>query len=196
MHRLSHLKHQRICARLSVLVLLAVLMSGVALLAQSKSGAAKSPLCSRENALEIIKQQVEVTKKFNNTVRRITVLIRAADLWWPYQQDKARSVFNEAFELAAENEKDNQQKGSRSVILRMQTPDQRYVVIRAVAKRDSAWARELTKQVLKAANEGEVSAKRNSFEDSLNANRLVDSAYRLLPSDLNAALDLARASLN
>lgn len=165
-------------------------------LAQSKSGAAKSPLCTRENALEMIKQQVEVTKNFNNNVRRITVLIRAADLLWPYQQDKARSVFSEAFELAAENEKDNQQKGSRSVMLRMQIPDQRYVVIRAVAKRDSAWAKQLTGQMLKAANEGEASATRSSFENSLNANRLVDSAYRLLPTDLNGALDLARASLN
>ncbi len=177
-------------------MLLALLMSGVGVLAQSKSGAAKSPLCTRENALEMVKQQIEATKNFNNTIQRIAVLIRAADLLWPYQQDKARTVFNEAFELATGNEKDNPQKGSQSIILRMQTPDQRYVVIRAVAKRDTAWAKELTRQMLKAANEGEPSATRSSFENNLNANRLVESAYRLLPTDLNASLDLARASLN
>src|SRR6267142_3208950 len=66
-------------------------------LAQSKpAGAGKSPLCSRDNALETIKQQVDLTKTFNNTIRRITVLIRAADLLWPYQQDKARAAFTEA----------------------------------------------------------------------------------------------------
>jgi hypothetical protein len=77
-------------------------------LAQSKpAGTGKSPLCSRDNALEMIKEQVDLTKTFNNTIRRITVLIRAADLLWPYQQGKARAVFTEAFELATENEKEN-----------------------------------------------------------------------------------------
>ena len=181
-------------------VLLVILLSGVIpikpLLGQARSGAAKSPLCSRENVLELIKQQVEGTKNFNDAVQRITVLIRAADLLWPYQQDKARTVFKDAFELAAENEKENPLKTSRSIILRMQIPDQRYVVIRAVAKRDSAWAKELTRQMLKATNDGEVSATRSYFEDSLTADRLVDSARQLLTTDLNAALDLARASLN
>jgi len=182
------------------ILLLVVLISGVIpvqqVWAQAKSGAAKSPLCSRENALELIKQQVEGTKNFNDAVQRITALIRAADLLWPHQQDKARTVFSEAFELAAENEKENQQKGPRSIMLRMQVPDQRYVVIRAVAKRDSAWAKELTRQTLKAANDGEASATRSSFENSLTADRLIDSARQLIPTDLNAALELARASLN
>lgn len=188
--------HLTNCARLLPLVLLAVFVSGVEVLAQSRSGAAKSPLCSRENALEIIKQQVESTKNFNNTIRRITVLIRAADLLWPYQQDKARTAFNDAFELAVENEKDNQQKSSRSIILRMQTPDQRYVVIRAIARRDPAWAKELIRKMLNTSNDGEPSATKSSFENNLHANRLVESALKLLPTDPIAALDLARASLN
>ena len=193
MQKISHLQnHQKNCAQLIAIVLLVV---GV-VTAQSKSGAAKSPLCNRENALEIIKQQVESTRNFNDTVRRITVLIRAADLLWPYQQDKARTVFNEAFDLAVENEKGNPQKSSRSIIPRMQIPDQRYIVIRAIARRDPAWAKQLTGQILKAASDGETSATRSSFENTLNANRLVESALKLIPTDLNAALDLARASLN
>jgi hypothetical protein len=166
-------------------------------LAQSKPvGAGKSPLCRRDNALEMIKQQVDVTKTFNDTIRRITVLIRAADLLWPYQQDKARAVFTEAFELATENEKENEQKGPRSVVLRMQTPDQRYVVIRAVAQRDSAWAKELTRQMLKLDTSGGEASTRDSFQDVLTAQRLLDSAYKLIATDVNAAFDLARASLN
>jgi hypothetical protein len=193
MRKISHLQNRLTnCARLIAFVLVVVGL----VTAQSKSGAAKSPLCSRENALEIIKQQVESTKNFNNTIRRITVLIRAADLLWPYQQDKARTAFSDAFELAVENEKDSQQKSSRSIILRMQTPDQRYIVIRAITRRDPAWAKELIRQMLRAANDGEASATRTSFENSLNANRLVESALKLLPTDPNAALDLARASLN
>src|SRR5436309_2375656 len=71
--------------------------------AQSKSaGIGKSPLCTRDNALEMIKQQVDLAKTFNDPIRRISVLIRAADLLWPYEQDKARAVFTDAFELATE----------------------------------------------------------------------------------------------
>ena len=166
--------------------------------AQSKPAeAAKSPLCTRDNALEMIKQQVDLTKTFNNTLRRITVLIRAGDLLWPYQQNKAHAVFAEAFELAIDNEKENEQKGPRSVILRMQIPDQRYVVIRAVAKHDSAWAKELTSQMLKLdTQDGAASQRRDSFSDLLTAERLFDSARELVSTDLNAALDLAGAGLN
>lgn len=165
--------------------------------AQSKpTGAEKSPLCTRDNALEMIKQQGDVTKTFNDTVRRIAALIRAADLLWPYQQGKARAVFTEALELAIQDAKDNEQKAPRSVILRLQTPDYRYVVVRAIAKRDSAWAKELTRQMLKPAGDSEPSSARSSFENVLAAERLLDSANKLIPTDLNAALELARVSLN
>ena len=194
---------RQIAIAFQCVLLLAFCIAGVIprypVLAQSKpAGAGKSPLCSRDNALEMIKQQVNLTKTFNNTISRITVLIRAADLLWPYQQDKARAVFTEAFELATENEKQNDQsKRTRSVILRMQIPDQRYVVIRAVAKRDSAFAKELTQQMLKLdTQDGEAPSTRDSFKDVLTATRLLDSAHELIATDINAALDLARASLN
>jgi hypothetical protein len=144
----------------------------------------------------LIRQQLSLTKAFNDTVQRVAVLVRAADLLWPYEQDKARAVFTEAFELATASEKENEPKGPRSLLQRMQIPDQRYVVIRAVAKRDSAWAKELTSQMLKTLNDGEVSSTRSSFEDVLTAQRLLDSANKLIPTDINAAFALAGASLN
>jgi hypothetical protein len=166
-------------------------------LAQSKpAGVAKSPLCTRDNALDMIKQQVGLTKTFNDPTQRLTVLIRAADLFWPYQQDTARAVFTEAFDLAVENEKENDQKAPRSLLLRLQTSDQRYVVIGAIAKRDSAWAKELIRQMLKPASDSEASSTRSSFENRLAAERLLDSAIKLIATDVNAAFDLAKASLN
>jgi hypothetical protein len=78
----------------------------------------------------------------------------------------------------------------------MQTPDQRYVVIRAVAKKDSAFARELAQQVLKRSDDSEASSTRSSFDSVLGANRLLDAAYSLIDTDINAAFDLARLSLN
>ena len=182
---------------LLLVVCVSVGIPGHQVLAQSKSSrTATSPLCSRENALDMIRQQVELTKTFNDSIRRINVLIRAADLLWPYEQDKARAVFTEAFDLAKENEKDNEQKGSRSLLLRLQKPDQRFVVINAVARRDSAWAKELTRQLLKVANDSAASSTRSSFENELTAARLLDSAIKLIDTDINAAFDLARASLN
>jgi hypothetical protein len=205
MHNSFHYRNgnpgRRIAIAFQCVLLLEVCISGVIprdqAVAQSKPvGAEKSPLCTRDNAVEMIKQQVDLTKTFNNTIRRITVLIRAADLLWPYQQDKARAVFTEAFELATENEKENAQKRPRSLLLALQIPDQRYVVIRAVARRDSSWAKELTQRMLKSANDSEASSTRSSLENVLNAERLLDSAHKLIATDINAAFDLARASLN
>ena len=161
--------------------------------AQSKQG--RSPLCTQDNALETIKQQIAFTKTFDDSIRRITVLIRAADLLWPVQQDKARAAFTEAFELATETEKENEQKGPRSVISRLQTRDQRYVVIRAVAKRDRAWAKTLTRQMLKKETADRGST-RDSFYDLLIAERLLHTATEMISTDRSAALDLAIASLN
>jgi hypothetical protein len=163
-------------------------------LAQSKLPV-KSSLCTRDNALEIIQQQVELTKTFNDAVRRITVLIRAADLLWPHEQQKARAVFTEAFDLATENEKVIDAKGPQVIILRMQVPDQRHLVVRAVARRDAAWARELTRQMVKPPNDSEISTASSSFENDLAGTRLLDSANKLIDTDINAALDFARVSL-
>jgi len=81
-----------------------------------------------------MRQQIDVTRTFDNAVRRITVLIRAADLLWPFQQDRARATFTEAFELAVQNEKGRMKKKTRlwkkhRALLLLETPDQRYVVI-------------------------------------------------------------------
>lgn len=164
-------------------------------LAQSKSdGAGSFALCSRDNAVEMIKQQIEVTKTFDDAVARVGVLIRGADLLWPIQQDKARAAFIEAFDLATQSEKENYERSKdrpRSVLLSMQTPDQRYVVLRAVTKRDPALAKKLTEQMLKHERET-----KNSFNNELTAYRLLDSAIQLLSTDINSALELARVSLN
>ena len=166
--------------------------------AQSRSDASgTSLLCNRDDAVELIKQQIEVTRTFDNTVARIAVLIRAADLLWTFQQDKARAAFIEAFDLAVQNEKENNERSKdkpRSVLLSMQTPDQRYVVIRAVTKRDPALAKKLTQQILK--QEGVEPGTKDSFNDLLTGQRLLDSAIQLLSTDINSALELARVSLN
>jgi hypothetical protein len=155
-------------------------------------------LCSRENAVETIREQIDLTKTFNNSGQRIEVLIRAADLLWPLQQAKARTTFNEAFEFAVQNEKEKleQSKGVRPSGLLMETPDQRFVVIRAVAKRDSALAKMLAARLVKAERQDQLQkATADSANDVLIAQKLLTSATQLVPLDFNTSLELARTSL-
>src|SRR5688572_21360935 len=180
-------KTKKFARILAVLVVLSTLVP-----AQSKTaGAGDSPLCTRDNALEMIKQQIDLTKTFSYSFQRIAVLTRAADLLWPYQQDRARAVLTEAFEIATELEKENAEKGPRSLLLRMQYPDQRYIVIRAIAKRDPRWARDLTQRMLQL---GDASPTRDSLSDLLTAERLLESARNLISTDKNTAIELAQAS--
>src|SRR5687768_2950368 len=65
-----------------------------------------SSLCNQESALEIIKQQMDVTRTFDDRVQRIAVLITTADLLWPYQNDQARVTFTEAFDLGTQEFKE------------------------------------------------------------------------------------------
>ncbi len=194
------LLYQNYKATLLISVWLFGLISSHQILAQSKAaGSGAASLCNRNDALEMIRLQIDFTKTFDNPIRRISVLLRAADLLWPFQQEEARAALTKAFELAVhEKEKGEQTKGRpRELIYNLQVPDQRYVVIRAVAKRDSAWAKKLTEQVLKLDRQSrEHAPTRDSFNDVLTAYRLLDSANQLLSTDINAALDLARASLN
>lgn len=185
------------CLLLSLCVAVTVLCQPA--WAQTKSaGNGAVIVCNRDDALETIGQQIAITRTFDNAARRIAVLMRAADLLWPHQNDKARATFNEAFEVAVQNEKEKTQTKDRSrvLIIELQTPDPRYLVIRAVAKRDPAWAKKLTAEILEQERQiGEQASTRNTFNDELAAYKLLDSALQLLSTDINTASELAVFSL-
>jgi hypothetical protein len=166
--------------------------------AQTKSSPdAPASSCKRENALEMIGKQIDSAKLIDDSVKRIAVLLRGADLLWPYQTEKARAAFSEAFALALANftEKGDQPRLDGLAML-VETPDQRYVVIRAIAKHDAAWARKLTEQMLKQeGQETEAQAPTDSGQDTRTAGKLLDLASSLIPSDINSAINFARISL-
>src|SRR5690349_11828835 len=158
----------------------------------------KPSLCSRENAVETIHQQIDLTKTFDNNMRRIAVLIRAADLLWPFEQDKARTTFSDAFGLAVQHEKEklDQSKGVQSSALLMETPDQRFVVIRTIAKRDAALAKKLMTQIVKGDLPAQAPRQTtDSTNDVLIAQRLLATATQMISVDPTTALEFARASL-
>lgn len=164
--------------------------------AQAKDLAAPGP-CTYDNSIALIQEQVDSSKLIDDPVKRITVMLRAADLLWPYEEDKARTIFSEAFDLAIVNFKEKGDAPKKDgLALLIDTPDQRYMVIRAVAKRDAEWAKKLTEKMLKEESaDAEEQVTNNLRRDIRTATKLLDSASILLPSDVKAALDFARTSL-
>jgi hypothetical protein len=174
------------------------LMFAAGVTAQEKGPAPPPPSsCTRDRALDITRQQIDATKTFDNTVQRISVLIRAADLLWPYQQNKARAAFKESLELAQQNYKETGDKDRKEGAFAVaQVPDQRYTVISAIARRDPAWARELTEQLLKdEQQQAEDKTVRDAGEDVKTNEKLLGTALALLTSDQTAALNFAARSL-
>jgi hypothetical protein len=169
----------------------ALLLVPLPLFAQTDQ-TSKLSLCTRENAAETIRQQVDLAKTFDNNVRRIAVLIRAADLLWLLQPDKARTIFGEAFDIAVRHEKEKSEQSKARPL--MEAPDQRFVVIRTVARRDSALARKLMAQLVKADLPTQTE-KPDSANDVLIAQRLLTSATQMLPVDSATAMEFARTSL-
>src|SRR5947209_7583583 len=130
------------CVILSVLCAFAVTPDKSASAQVRATPAGVNSSCSRDTALALVQQQVEASKLFDDQVKHIAVLIRAADLLWVYQQERARAVFAQAFELAAANFKEKGDEPKKEgLALLVTTQDQRYVVINAIAKRDPSWAK-------------------------------------------------------
>lgn len=152
--------------------------------------------CTRYNALTLIQQQIDLMKTFDDDARRVPVLIRAADLMWPYQQKKARTAFVEAFETAKRHFREKGDRPPRDGKLLIGLPDQRYTVISAIAKRDSGWARKLTDQLLKEQREdANGEAIKDAERDIRTAERLLTVAGSLVSTHEAVAVNFARSSL-
>lgn len=155
-----------------------------------------SPWCSPDNAVTLIQQQVGAAKLLDKTSSRIAVLVRAADLLWSQDENKAREVFKDAFELAESDFKESLESQSGTVSgPRIPARDQRFVVIAAVAKRDRRWADELTDQVLRTENKDDAGNDQKGTQRNIAvASKLLESALLLLPGDIAAATMLAERS--
>jgi len=145
----------------------------------------------------MINQQLAAAKTLGNPVQRIAVMLRGADLLWLHEREKSRSTFAEAFELAKETYKtqgDAPTRAGRGLL--METPDQRFVVIRAVARRDPRWASKLLDELLKEDSlPSNDSRSSQATFDERTPEKLLRTAMSLLPQDMNAAMGFADASL-
>ncbi len=168
--------------------------------AQKKPSVETSSFCTRDNAVDTAKQQILMSRTFDNPVQRIAVLLRAADLLWPHEQEKAMAAFMEAFDLAVQNFKahgDEIRRTSKSQFAAIiALPDQRFQVIAALAKRDPAKARKMSDQMLRDEAR-ELADKPGAADDeskSRMAEKLLLLAHGLAATDVTSAVNFARQS--
>ena len=181
---------------------LAIAVLGSNALAQNKEPAINpQSSCSRDNAMSIIQRQIDLGKTIDSDAKRIALTLRAADLMWPAEQDKARATFSDAFDVATRLFKDKGAPDSSDGRLRVQGTDYRYTVITAIGKRDSAWARKLTQQILDEeaeAAKADAEAAKEKAESNAQATRtsekLMNVALGLLATDQQSAIQFARTS--
>jgi hypothetical protein len=167
--------------------------------AQSPEQAPKV-FCDPFHARSLVREQLSEAKAFEDAAKRIALLTSAADLLWPYDRRAARDLFTEAYELAVKDfreRKDEQVQLAKGVF--EQRPDQRFVVMTAVARRDPAWARTLAEGVAeerrREAEEAKDAATTRRWDGKAKgAEDALWLAMSLLPVDRAAAMTLARGS--
>lgn len=159
---------------------------------------AAAPVCDQQRALALVQQQAAEAKSFERPVGQITVMTRAAELLWPYNQEAARAIFADAFQLAtthflAKGDEAKHEGRAAMIIL----PDQRVVVLRAIARRDAEWARKLA---LEAAEDTRRAAETKSTPSpqvlgvQSPGYKLLELASSLLTINQPVALELIRKS--
>ena len=183
----------------SVALLICLILASAAH-AQKKPAVATSSLCTPDNAVDATKQQILASRTFDDAVQRIAVLLRAADLLWPHEQEKAMAAFMEAFDIAVQNFKENgdqiRRTSENKLAAIIPLPDQRFKVISALAKRDPAKARKLSEQIVQD-DARDVSEKpgTDDYESKLRtAEKLLLTARELATTDATAAVNFARQS--
>ena len=161
-----------------------------------KPKTAISNTCDPIRARGLIEQQLTETKTIDDTRSRIKLLVRIAELLWPAQQELARNPYAEAYELAAlEYQRAGDTATTNDSGLLVRTEELRFWVIQSIARRDSAWAKQLYE---KALNDplAEANKKIPEWSQSQQTNaKLLRLADSLLPEQKELALEVARRSL-
>jgi len=161
---------------------------------KEKPSSGTSTLCDSANAVSLIREQIQISKTLDDSIQRISILIRAADLLWKQRETEARNAFAEALEIAKSDYKERGDKPTREGRLVVSGVDQRYRVISAIAKRDPAWARQITTQLFEEAAKETESINSNTAQQEETGEKLLNVGSSLLPTDPNTAASFARLS--
>jgi len=132
----------------------------------------------------------------DDPVGRIEAQTMVADSLWPADPVQAKAFFLETFEVAVQQFKASANEPKRSGShLTIETFDQRFVVITALAKRDPATARKLASQALEEDSRNATATSSNDQQARVQAQKLLNVAMLLLAEDPATAVNFARGSL-
>ena len=146
-----------------------VLASLLVFSAIGQEPAPDAQVCNEDFARTLVEQQAAESRTVAETDKRVRMLIRSADFLWKFDELKARDYFIKAFKVARERfaEKGFEKKRDGDSIRFL--PDYRFEVIKGIAKRDAAWAKQLTEELLKEYE------KADADRDPMDKNREIDS---------------------
>ncbi len=175
--------------------LLAVVLLPFAFVAtRGQIAGVESPVCNAQFAQLLVQQQVMESKPVAEPVKRIKILLRSADFLWKLDQPTARSYFSEAWKMADDRFKETgfekKEPGEKNKGFVTVLPDQRMEVIRAIAKRDSVWAKKLSEQMLfdyEKTKDG-----RDSFDETREIDGLLFLAQQSVKTDPELTRSLVR----
>jgi len=137
-----------------------------------------------------------LARTIDDPVGRIAVQTMVADSLWPADPIQAKAFFLETFDVAVQQFKafGNEPKRSGSH-LTIETFDQRFVVITALAKRDPATARKLALQALEEDSRNATTTSSNDQQGRVQGQKLLNVAMLLSAEDPATAINFARGSL-
>jgi hypothetical protein len=158
--------------------------------------------CDPARAVALVEAQLSEAKMFADPAKRIGVMTRAADLLWPFEPQTAHDTFAEAFDLATayfrergdEERRTQGRADSPSSVRITELPDQRFVVLSAIARRDLKWARELAERAAKETREEAGKNKSSDARQRPFAEKLLAFAGTLLDTDEQGAIAVARST--
>ncbi|HYY97318.1 MAG TPA: hypothetical protein VE642_01940, partial [Pyrinomonadaceae bacterium] len=159
--------------------------------------------CDPARAVSLVETQLSEAKMFEEASRRLSVMTRAADLLWPYERDAAREIFRQAYDLASKNFREHENDPEPTNSVGPPSPDQRFIVMEAIGRRDPAWARRLAEAVAEEKRrEAEQATNATGAAGTTNsggwkpgiAENTLDLAVSMLKADRDTSITLARST--
>lgn len=118
-------------------------------IASGQVAGSDTPACNAKFAQLLVESQVMESRPIDDLVKRIKILLRSADFLWKLDQPTARTYFSQAWKLADDRFKEiGFERKEHSKATSEQLPDQRMLVLKAIAKHDREWAKKLSDQML------------------------------------------------
>lgn len=198
----------RASARLPLLLTLTLLSPPaapeVSAVQTGRAAESRPAACDPARAVSLVEQQASEAKMIEDVPRRVAAAVRAADVLWPHRRQGARALFAEAFDLASAHFRENEEvfrtergrPDGKFSSQKITLPDQRFVVLRAVGRRDPAWAQELAARAARETRGGAEKPEPDAVERQRVGQSLLMLAEELWPVDRAAAANTFRMSFS